>query len=558
MRHGGRWVLLAWLVLGDAWGGDLGAVATGHPVATRAAVEVLQSGGNAIDAAVAAALTLGVVDGHNSGIGGGCFVVAHLAGGRLVALDGRETAPAGATREMFVRDGEVMPEASLTGALAVGVPGQLAALEALARRHGRWPLARGLERAAALAEAGMEVTPGYAARLRGEAAALRQFPESAAIFLRSDGSGWEAGEILRQPDLAATYRAIAAGGTRWFYRGPFAQRLEAWMRANGGVLTRRDLRRYRVRWREPVITTYRGWTVAGFPPPSSGGVHVGQILRMLEGFEVGALGAGSADLAHLLGEAMKRAFADRAHWLGDPDFVRVPKGLVDAGYGAALAKGIRMDRAVPVEGHGEPPGGEVDAFGKRHTTHLSVADADGNWVALTATINTSFGSKAVVPGTGVLLNNQMDDFSVRPGATNFFGLVGAEANAIAPRKRPLSSMSPTLLLRDDAPVLAVGAAGGPTIISQTVRAVVAVVDFGATTAEALAAARVHHQWRPDTLVMEGGWDDAAEGELEARGHRVRRVPALGAAQAVGRRGGRWEAAADARGEGSGAVATGGR
>ena len=507
------------------------AVATVHALATEAGIDAYRRGGNAVDAAVAAALMLGVVDGQNSGIGGGCLALVRLANGRWVALDGRETAPERATRDMFVQGDRAVPERSQEGALAVGVPGELAALDWLARRHGRRPLAEALHTAARVAEEGFEVGEDFVGRLRGEAALLKRYPEAASIFLHADGTPLAVGERLRQPDLARSYRAIAERGVRWFYRGSFAERVGVWMQENGGVLSAGDFARYRVVSREPVIARYRDCDVVGFPPPSSGGIHVAQVLQALSAFDLGTMGAGTVDFAHVTGEALKRAFADRAYWLGDSDQVRVPRGLTDTAYARAWARDMRLDAVVPVAGHGTPPGAWTDHFG-RHTTHLSAADAEGNWVALTATINTTFGSKVVVPGTGIVLNNEMDDFSAQPGRTNFFGLVGAEANAVAPRKRPLSSMSPTVVLRNGEPILAVGAAGGPTIISQTLLSILGVVDFGFGPAEALARPRLHHQWLPDELVVEQSWDGAVVESLRRRGHKVRTVRGLGAAQAA--------------------------
>lgn len=528
------------------------AVATVHPLATQAGIDAYRRGGNAVDAAVAAALMLGVVDGQNSGIGGGCLALVRLANGRWVALDGREAAPALATRDMFVRDGEAVPELSQEGPLAIGVPGELAALEWLSRHHGKRPLSEALRAAAQVAEEGFPVSADWVGRLRDEAGIVKRHAEAAAIFLRPDGTPRTDGERLRQPDLARSYRILAAQGARWFYRGPFAEQTDAWMRQNGGLLRKSDLARYRVRRREPVFARYRDCEVVGFPPPSSGGIHVAQILQALSGFDPESLGAGSADLAHITAEAMKRAFADRAYWLGDSDHARVPRGLTAPEYAGRWAAEIRMDLATPVAGHGTPPGAWTDHYG-RHTTHLSAADAEGNWVALTATVNTTFGSKVIIPGTGIILNNEMDDFSAQPGRTNFFGLVGAEANAVAPRKRPLSSMSPTLVVRNGEPILAVGAAGGPTIISQTVMAVIQVVDFGKTPAEALAQPRLHQQWKPDEVVVERGWGNGVVDSLRQRGHSVREVNRLGAAQAVGRVGANLEAASDPRLRGEGAV-----
>lgn len=547
------WMLVGWSVFGMVWGeglerGHRGMVATVDPIATQAGVDALQAGGNAIDAAVATALMLGVVDGQNSGIGGGCFLTLRLADGRVFAIDGRETAPARATRDMYVRNGHAVPALSQHGALAVGVPGQLAALAYISTNFGKLPMARHLEAAAAVAEAGFTVNRGYEGRLEGALEEIRPlasepFSEFHRIFAHNtpERTGWKRGETLRQPDLAKTYRALARDGVATFYNGAFAAATEAWMQAHGGLLTRADFAAYQPKLREPIRTRYRGRDIIGFPPPSSGGVHVGQILNILEGFDLRALGNGTADSVHVIAEAMKLAFADRAYWLGDPDFTRVPRGLTSTNYATQLANRIRRDRVIGGVEHGTPPNATQDVFPKvytsapdaKHTTHFSVADAEGNWVACTATINTTFGSKVVVPGTGVVLNNEMDDFSAEPGAPNAFGLVGAEANAVAPGKRPLSSMSPTVVLQDGRPILSVGAAGGPTIISQTVLAIIQVVDFGATPTEALARPRFHQQWRPDELVVEKALPESVRTELERRGHKLKLVNALGATQAVG-------------------------
>jgi len=516
-------------------GAQPGAVATVHPLATRAALGALESGGNAVDAAVAAALTLGVVDGHNSGLGGGCFMVIRTASGQFAAIDGRETAPAKADRDMFLRDGKPQPALSLTGPLAVGTPGALGAYDLAMRRFGRLELAGLLQQAADLAERGFRVDPGYAARLKRTAPVLDRFRGSRGGLLKPDGSPHRAGEILRQPDLARTYRAIAEHGPDWFYRGPFARRVSDWMAEHGGLLRTDDFARYRARFRKPVVGTYRGYTVVGFPPPSSGGVHVVQILNILERFDLKKLyERRPATFYHVLAEAMKLAFADRAHWLGDPDFAQVPRGLIDKEYAAALAARIDLDRASPVPGHGNPPRCKEDFFGReKHTTHIAAADASGSWVGITATVNTSFGSKVIVPGTGVVLNNEMDDFSAAPGAPNVAGLVGAEANAVAGGKRPLSSMSPTVILKDGRPVLTLGAAGGPTIITQVVQAIVQHLDLGRPLPEAVAAPRIHHQWKPDALRVERSLPEPVVEELKRLGHTVKRVGRLGTLQAVG-------------------------
>jgi gamma-glutamyltranspeptidase / glutathione hydrolase len=529
---------------------EQGVVATVHPLATQAAVAAFADGGNAIDAAVAAGLTLGVVDTHNSGIGGGCFLVLRRADGRFVAIDGRETAPAAATRDLFVREGRADTQLSQTGALASAVPGALAAYDLAIREHGKLTLARHLLAAAKVAEEGFPLNRSYALRLEATAETLARFPASKAAFLKPDGSPYVAGEMLVQPDLAATYRGIAREGSGWFYRGPFARRTAEWMQANGGLLTAADFAAYQPKLREPVRSRYRGHEILGMPPPSSGGVHVAQILHILEQFDLKSMGPDSSHFVHTVTEAMKLAFADRAWWLGDPDFAPVPRGLMSRDYAATLARRIHPQRATPVPRHSTPPRAAEDLF-QKHTTHFSTADAEGNWVACTATINTSFGSKVVVPGTGVVLNNEMDDFSAQPGVPNAFGLVGNEANAVAPGKRPLSSMSPTLVLKDGRPVLSVGAAGGPTIISQTVLAIVRVIDFGNTPEQALAGPRFHHQWQPDELRVERAFDAKVVEALRARGHTVKIVDQIGVSQAVGvTPAGKFTGAADPRAEGA--------
>lgn len=513
-----------------------GVVTTVHPRATDAGLAALRRGGNAVDAAVAAALTLGVVDGHNSGIGGGCFLLLRLADGRIVAIEGRETAGARATRDMYLRDGEPQADLSRTGPLASGVPGALAAYDHAVRHHGRLRLSDLLLPAAELAEDGSPVSRPCADALKREAGDLARFAAARAVLLKDNAVPYGVGEILKQPDLARTYRRIAAHGIEWFYDGPPADRVGKWMAEHGGILTAGDFARYRARVRKPVRTGYRGYTVLGFPPPSSGGVHVAQILNMLERFDLKAMYARCpAEFCHVLAEAMKLAFADRAHWLGDPDFTDVPRGLLEKRYAAELAERIDRTRAVEVSSHGQPPGWQSDHFPSKrdeHTTHVAAVDAEGNWVALTATLNTSFGSKVIVPGTGVILNNQMDDFSAAPGTPNAFGLVGAEANAIAPGKRPLSSMSPTIVLEHGRPVLTVGAAGGPTIISQVVLAIVYHLDLGMDLRDAVAGPRIHHQWLPDQLRVERLLPRGVAAELTRRGHTLRWEKSFGVTQAI--------------------------
>ncbi len=507
-----------------------GMVASVHPAATQAGLTVLKQGGNAIDAAVAVGLTLGVVDTSNSGIGGGCFILIRLADGRFVGIDGREMAPAKATRDMFVRAGKADPTLSQTGALASGVPGELAAFDYAVKNYGKRQLGDLLMPAAELAEKGFRVSESYANRLQSVAEDMAHFEAARTTFFR-EGQILKAGDLLQQPDLAATYRNIARLGSAWFYNGPFAQATEQWMKANGGIMTARDFANYRIALREPVRTTYRGHEIVTFAPPSSGGVHVAQMLNILEHFELAKFDPPTR--LHVIAEAMKLAFADRAHWLGDPDFAPVPRGLVSKDYAATLARRIDLHRASEVPSHGQPSNWNTDLF-KTHTTHFSVADAEGNWVACTATVNTSFGSKVVIPGTGVVMNNEMDDFSAQPGVANHFGLVGAEANAVAPGKRPLSSMSPTIVLKNGQPVIALGASGGPKIISAVLIELVGMLDLGLKPKQALAMPRIHHQWSPNELMIESTLSKAWQRDLQQRGHKLSLLPAMATSQIVAR------------------------
>jgi gamma-glutamyltranspeptidase/glutathione hydrolase len=530
--------------------GTNGAIATVHPLATDAALNAVRKGGNAVDAAVAAALTLGVVDGHNSGIGGGCFFLIRTERGSVVAIDGREMAPSAAKRDMFLRDGKAVPELSQRGALAIGVPGSLAVYEYALRHFGKLKLSDHLLPAAKLARNGFELNGSYASRLAESAHELGMFAESRRVLLRPDGKPYAKGELLKQPDLASSYERIAKEGIDWFYKGPFAKKVGRWMELNGGIVTAEDFRGYEIKIREAIRTRYRGYEVIGFPPPSSGGVHVGQILNILGNFELKQYPAYSAESIHLIGEAMKLAFADRAFWLGDPDFVRVPRGLISSQYAKELSSQIKLGSALHVEHHGEAENFSTAPLGK-HTTHFSSADAEGNWVACTATVNTSFGSKVIIPGTGIIMNNQMDDFSAQPGVANYFGLVGAEANAVQPKKRPLSSMSPTIILKGGKPMASLGAAGGPTIISQTVVNIINLIDYNMSLDQALAAPRIHHQWKPNELRTEP-LSAPATASLRARGHQHVEVTKSGAAQIVIKSDRGFEAAHDPRLEGKAA------
>lgn len=536
LRVNAAWVFCMGLFVSSANGGEATApkamVATVNPIATDAGVAAFAKGGNAVDAAIAAAVTLGVVDGYNSGLGGGCFVLIRKPDGTFLAIDGREMAPAAASRDMYLRDGKADPELSRTGPLAVATPGAVAAYALALELAGKKSLGDALSPAAELAERGFKIDRMLARNIKSTASDLKRFPGSRAIFLDADGEPWKQGHRLVQSDLAKTYRTLAEEGPRWFYHGQFAQDVGTWMASNGGILTAEDFAGYQAKQREPIVSTYRGYTIVGFPSPSSGGLHVAQILNILENFDLAELyGEEPAAAYHVVAEAMKLAFADRAYWLGDADFVSVPRGLLDKEYSRDLAAKIQLDRATEVASHGQPPGWRDNTFGK-HTTHIAAADADGTWVAITATVNTTFGSKVTVPGTGIMLNNEMDDFSAQPGTPNAFKLIGAENNAIAPGKRPLSCMSPTIVIKDGKPIFTVGAAGGPKIITQVLLAIVRQIDFGMPLQEAVAEPRIHHQWRPEHLSIEAKLNAEVRAGLLDRGHRLEELDTGGVTQAI--------------------------
>lgn len=505
-----------------------GAVASVNPIATQAGLDAFKNGGNAIDAAAAVAFTLGVVDSHNSGIGGGCFIVVHKADGTVIAIDGREIAPAKAHRDMFIRDGKAVNEWSKTGALASAVPGSIAALHYAQKVAGKLKFEDVVLPAADVAENGFAIDPVMAKRLNRNAKRMAEFPATAAIFLNDKGQAPGEGDTLVQKDLAKTYRMLAKQGPDYFYKGEFAKQVDQWMSANGGIMTAKDFADYELKMRTPIRTAINKHEVIGFPPPSSGGVLVAEILNTLENFDLKKMN--EAERYHVIIEAMKLAFADRAYWLGDPAHTKVPKGLVSKEYAKTLAAKIDLKKVTNVEKYSMPPGAERDLF--KHTTHIATADKEGNWVAITTTLNTSFGSKVVVPGTGVLLNNQMDDFSIQPGVPNAYGLVGAEANSVQAFKRPLSSMSPSIVLKDGKPVLTVGAAGGPTIITQVLQTLVNTLMLEKPLVEAMNMPRVHQQWRPETALIDPFASDSLRKALEKKGHKLRDWPPFGATQAI--------------------------
>ncbi len=501
--------------------GTKGMVASQEATASRIGLDVLKRGGNAVDAAVAVGFALAVTLPRAGNLGGGGFMLVHLAGqNRTIAIDYRETAPAAATRDMFLDDkGEPDPRKSRDSGLAVGVPGTVMGLAHAHKAYGsgRFTLADLIAPAETLARNGVAVEEDLADSLPRATARLKRQAASAAIFTKG-GEPFARGDMLVQADLAGTLAAIAKDGTDAFYKGPVAEKIAASVKEAGGIMTTADLAAYRVVERAPVTGTYRGLSIASMPPPSSGGVHLVQILNMLEKHDLKAMGAGSADAIHLMAEAMKPAYADRAAWLGDPDRVKVPaKGLTSKAYAAKLGAGIEMARARPAD---EIKAGDPLPHESDQTTHYSVVDAQGNAVANTYTLNFSYGAALVAAGTGVLLNNEMDDFAAKTGALNAYGLVGGDTNSVSPGARPLSSMTPTFLFRDGRLAMVLGSPGGSRIITTVLQTIVNVVDFDMNLQEAVAAPRFHHQWRPDTLLTETGFSPDTLKLLRDRGHRV--------------------------------------
>jgi len=480
-----------------------GMVSSASEEATDAGLEVLRAGGNAVDAAVAVGFALAVTLPQAGNLGGGGFMVIRTADGRATTIDFRETAPAAARRDMYLDSaGTFLPDRSQLGALAAGVPGSPAGLLMALERFGRTDRARVMAPAIRLAEQGFAMHPRLAADLESKLPLFARFPSSLRVFA-PDSVVPSAGSIFRQPDLALTLRRIADSGAAGFYRGPTADLIAAQMERSGGIITRDDLAGYKAVERTPVIGTYRGDTVISMPPPSSGGPLLIQMLNMLELYDFDSIPYHSAAHAHILAEIMRRAYADRAEFLGDPGFYKVPlAGLVSKEYARARAADI-VPNATPsmTVGHGDPASFARES---QQTTHYSVVDRDGNCVSVTVTLNGSFGSKLVVDGAGFLLNNEMDDFSAKPGAPNLYGLVGGEANAIVPGKRMLSSMTPTILLRGGRPWLVVGTPGGSTIITTVLQTIHAQVDYGMSLSDAIESPRMHHQWLPDSIFYEPG------------------------------------------------------
>jgi len=499
-------------------GAENGMVVSAHRDASAAGVSVLQRGGNAVDAAIAVAYALAVTYPEAGNLGGGGFMTIRLADGRETFIDFRETAPLAATRTMYLdAAGKVVPGRSTRGHLAVGVPGTVAGLELAREKYGTKPRRELVAPAIRLAERGFALDQGDAELLAEGAADFAKDPPSAAIFLNA-GRPFVAGERLVQKDLAAMLRVIAKDGADGFYRGEPARRIAAASAANGGILTVEDFARYRAVERAPVSCAYRGYRIVSAPPPSSGGLVLCQSLAILEGYPIGEYGFHAASSVHVMTEALRRAFRDRNTRLGDPDFVKVDIApLLAPDYVANLRAGISPDRATPSSSLSAPGVGREGPS----TTHISVVDAQGNAASLTYTLNDWFGARVTAAGTGILLNNEMDDFSAKPGAPNMYGLVEGENNAIAPGKRPLSSMSPTIVTREGKLALVVGTPGGSHIPTAVLQVLVNMIDYRMTLTEAVDAPRIHAQWLPDVLYVEPRTLSAeTRAALKAKGHTI--------------------------------------
>ena len=469
-------------------------------LASEAGLKVMREGGNAIDGAVATAFTLAVTYPSAGNIGGGGFAVVRLADGKVVTLDHRERAPAAASRDMYLDgDGNVIPGLSTSSHQAAGVPGSVDGLLLLLETYGTRSRREVMAPALRHARRGFALTPGLARQFEGVLPRMKDHPASVAKFSK-DGKPYKAGDTWRQPDLARTLTRIARDGRDGFYKGPVADRIVAEMKRGGGVVNHADLVSYASVWRDPVVGNYRGYTIYGMGPPSSGGAMIVQMLNMIEPYDVKAMGYGSADAVQLMVEAERRAYADRSQHLGDPDFYDVPLAtLTSKAYARLRFADFDPAQASVSDEIGAGPAAPAESL---ETTHFSVMDKTGMMVALTTTINSGYGNKIVVEGAGFLLNNEMNDFSIKPNTPNQYQLLGREANAIAPDKRMLSSMSPTLVVRDGEPVLVTGSPGGSTIITTTFQVLVNVIDHGMGIDNAVSVPRFHHQWKPDNISHE--------------------------------------------------------
>ena len=516
--------------------GKRGMVASTNEVASRVGVEIMKRGGNAVDAAIAVAFALAVTHPAAGNLGGGGFMMIRLKDGRTTAIDYREMAPAAAHRDVYLdKDGNLIEGegGSLIGYRAAGVPGTVRGMELALKKYGSGKItwSQLVEPARRLAANGFTVTHSLARSLENSDKYLSQYAETKRIYLRN-GHYYREGELFRQPELAATFARLQRSGPNEFYEGETARLITADMKRNNGLMTLEDLRGYIAKERAPLQGNYRGHTIISMPPPSSGGAVLIEMLNILEGFELNKFEASSSDRYHLMTEAMRRAFADRAEYMGDTDFVKVPiAGLIDKAYAAQLRSSINTDRASSST---DVKAGRPAGYESEETTHFTVVDSEGNAVSNTYTLNNSYGSAAMAKGTGILLNNEMDDFAAKPGTPNLYGLIQGERNAVAPKKRPLSAMTPTIVLRKDGSLwFTVGSPGGPTIINTVLCIITNVIDYEMNIQQAIDAPRIHHQWLPDELVGEPyGLSGDTQRALTTRGHTLAKKRYLGDAEGI--------------------------
>ncbi|MGP5315676.1 gamma-glutamyltransferase [Psychrobacter faecalis] len=509
-----------------------GMVATQEALASDIGLKILKDGGNAVDAAVAVGFALAVTLPRAGNIGGGGFMMVYDAKqGKTVALDYREKAPSSASRDMYLdKDGNAISDLSRYHGLAVGVPGTVAGLLKALEDHGTMSRGQVMAPAIALAENGIEVTAGLSESLEALSDRLQKWPSTKKIFFKPDGSAYQPGELLRQPELAKSLKLIAAKGSDGFYKGETARKLVKAVNEAGGNMSLQDLANYQAIARVPVKGDYRGYEIVSMPPPSSGGIHIVQILNILEGYPLKDYGQNSAQTIHLMSEAMQLAYADRAEYLGDADFIDVPaNGLTSQAYADKLRSLINPNKATPaatIKANNPLP------YESDQTTHFSIVDKDGNAVANTYTLNFSYGTGLIAEGTGILLNNEMDDFSAKPGVPNGYGLIGGDANAVEANKRPLSSMSPTLVFKDSKPYIVTGSPGGSRIITTVTQVISNVIDHDMNIAEATHAPRIHDQWLPDEIRIEKALNVDTIKKLESMGHKVSPQSAMGSTQSI--------------------------
>lgn len=508
-----------------------GMVATQEAYASNVGIEILKQGGNAIDAAVGIGFTLAVTHPQAGNIGGGGFMVIHTQNGKKTTVDFREIAPKLAFRDMFLdEEGEADAYKSLKSYGAIGVPGTVKGLLYALENYGTFSRDDVLDPAIQLAKNGFTISKPLADAFHNYAdAVMANHQASRAIFYKDD-KPLQYGDLLIQKDLARSLTLIRNLGESAFYEGEIAEKIVKAMEANEGYITLEDLKGYQVVEREPIVGSYKGYEIISMAPPSSGGIHIVQILNILEHFDLKSLGHNSADTLHLMAEAMRRAYADRSEYLGDPDFVNIPvEVLISKAYAKALAETISLENATPSS---EISPGDLAPYEPDQTTHYSVVDREGNAVAVTYTLNTNFGTGIVAEGTGILLNNEMDDFSSKPGAPNIYGLIGGEANAIEPLKRPLSSMSPTMVTKDGKVILVTGSPGGARIITTVLQIILNTIEHGMNIAEATHAPRMHHQWLPDYIRLENGVSSDTIQVLKKKGHEIKIQPATGSTQSI--------------------------